>query len=90
MVIDECTPGRLLKKKRAAVYSTDDDNKHIQGTEFKMASLGDEIMVFALSITVKLRLMGWAACINRLLDKHLLEDTDMHNVTVLYVKVMGL
>lgn len=60
-MIDECTPGRLLKKKEkkeAAVYSTDDGDKHIQGTEFKMASLGEEIMVFVLSVTVKLGLMG--------------------------------
>lgn len=58
-MIDEYTPGRLLKKrKEAEVYSTDDGDKHIQGTEFKMASLGEEIMVFALSITVKLGLMG--------------------------------
>ena len=57
-MIDECTPGRLLKKIEAAVYSIDDGDKHIQGTEFKMASLGEEIMVFAPSITVKLGLMG--------------------------------
>lgn len=46
-MIDECTPGRLLKKREAAVYSTDDGNKHIQGTQFRMASLKEEIMVFA-------------------------------------------
>lgn len=50
--------GQAIKKKEAAVYSTDDGDKRIQGTEFKMASLEEEITFFALSITVKLGLMG--------------------------------
>lgn len=86
-MIDECTPGRLLKKKEAEVYSTDDGNKHIQGTEFKMASLGEEIMLFALSGTVKLGLMGEAVCVCKWPPRQTPPGghgrADVHNITVL-------
>lgn len=43
-MIDENTPGRLLKK--AAAYSTDNGNKHILGTEFKKTYLGKDKFFF--------------------------------------------
>lgn len=48
--------GRLLKK--AAAYSIDNGNKHIQGAEFKMTYLGKENAIFAPTITINLGLMG--------------------------------
>lgn len=60
-VIDERTPGRLLKKKKkAAAHSTDNGNKHIQGAEFRMTYLGKENAFFfpAPTITINLGLMA--------------------------------
>lgn len=53
--------------KKAALYSTDNGNKHIQGTGFKMALLGKEIMDFVPSKTINLG--SPCAYVNRLLDK---------------------
>lgn len=78
-MIDECTPGRLLKK--AAAYSTDNGNKHIQGAEFKMTYLGKEnAFFFAPAITINLGLMGNAVCTFKytILHKHPIMHTQMH------------
>lgn len=50
--------GQAIKK--AAAYSTDNGNKHIQGAEFKMTYLGKRkcCFFFAPTITINLGLMG--------------------------------